>query len=133
MFPSVEHLLPHKPPMRLVDTLLEAGDSVILASATLRPDCLFVDAGGGIAVEIYPELVAQTFAAGAALRAGSRGQGYLAAVKDAAFLEQASIGETLHIRALLAARIGDIALVTGEVRRSTSLLAHLELKIFLFS
>jgi len=39
--PAIEHLIPHQPPMRLLDKIVSADDERLTASATLIPNCPF--------------------------------------------------------------------------------------------
>ncbi len=44
-YPPLEAILPHRPPMILLDRVEEAGDGYLVCSVTLREDSPFVDDG----------------------------------------------------------------------------------------
>ncbi len=45
-FPDVADLIPHQPPMRLLDAIVECGESHLKATATIEPGCPFWTADG---------------------------------------------------------------------------------------
>ena len=45
-FPDVADLIPHQPPMRLLDAIVESGESHLKATAAIEPGCPFWTADG---------------------------------------------------------------------------------------
>src|SRR2546423_1284379 len=80
LLPPAADVLPHRPPMILIDELLEAGENALTARVLLRADSPFVQ-DGRVSSVIAIEYMAQTIAAMAGLRRRSRGEqvsrGYL--------------------------------------------------------
>lgn len=90
-YPSMEHLLPHRPPMRFVQRVLTCEDEYIACEAAIPPDCALVDAGAAPAIAAV-EAAAQAAAVWEALRrwnAGARdgaaSVGYLVSLREVAF------------------------------------------------
>ena len=80
--------------------------------------------------------MAQCFAAGAGaslLAAGGAcaGWGYLAALRDATVHADACVGQCLDVFVRVSARLGEIAVVDGEVHAEGQLLATAQFKIFM--
>ena len=69
----IAELLPHRPPMLLVDRLLEDDAEMVRVEVTVRPDGLFVT-GEGMPAWVGIELMAQTVASWAGLRAHESGE-----------------------------------------------------------
>lgn len=64
-FPPLAELLPHRPPMLLLDELVAAGDSSVTCRVTLRDDSPFVRDGKApalVALEYFAQAVAALFA-----------------------------------------------------------------------
>ena len=57
---SPEELLPHAPPMVLLDRVLEWDDESILAELTIGPSTPFLDVGRGVPAHVGLEWMAQT-------------------------------------------------------------------------
>jgi predicted hotdog family 3-hydroxylacyl-ACP dehydratase len=69
----IEDLLPHAPPMILLDEVTGIGEGTLSAALTIRPGIPFFEAGRGVAAHVAIEWMAQTCAAYvgvAALEAG---------------------------------------------------------------
>lgn len=101
---SAERFVPHRPPMLLISTLLEAGDGAGRAEAVLQRGCPFLDADGVFEPAGFLELCAQAYAA-------IKGWEFLCndIYFQAGFLVGAS---NFHVHA--AARQGDTLTVTAE-------------------
>ncbi|NVK22238.1 MAG: hotdog family protein [Kangiellaceae bacterium] len=70
-----EELIPHSPPMVLVDNILGYGDDWLEAQITIKPDTYFFDSQHqGVASWVAIEYMAQAIAALAGIRAKSQGQ-----------------------------------------------------------
>ena len=129
--PPLDELMEHRPPMRVIDRLLSADSRGAVALGVVGVDSLFVGPDGRVARELYPEMVAQTFAAGAAVQGARPSRGFLAAIKRARFFGDARVGDELRASALPLGQVGDIILVDGNVRANDVVLATVSLKIFL--
>ncbi len=75
MTTPIASLLPHAPPMLLLDELVECGIDSVTAAATIRPDHPFFDhEAGGVPCHVGIELMAQTCGAFAGLRSLAEGK-----------------------------------------------------------
>lgn len=88
-YPSISELLPHRPPMRLIDRVIAADEHSVTCETTLTPDFLFLEEKRAD-VLVCVELVAQTVAAFVGLRQRGEGlppsAGFLVGCSDAEFL-----------------------------------------------
>ena len=125
-------LVPHRPPMLLLNVLTRAAESGAECGAQIAPDNLFLGPDGRLDRVALLELMAQCFAAGSgAVRAkGAPGMGYLAGMRDVRIHGDAGAGDFLNIRARPEGGLGDITLVRGEVSCGSRLLAEGLFKIY---
>lgn len=125
--------IPHRDPMRLVDTLLSVGDRVARVATTVRPDMPFVEADGRLGEAAYVEMVAQAAAALDGFRQrgqpGSKLFGMMLGVRHLEITGTARVGDCLEIEIFKTARLGDIGVITGSVSRGAELLAKGEIKV----
>lgn len=136
-FSSVAELIPHQPPMRLVDEILCVEENEGQARAYVRPDHLFLRGDGTLAPEAFCELIAQGFAACEAQRRVWRGEtidggGYLANVRDVTVVDYAHVGDTLTIVTSQADDCFGTRIVKGRVQRGTQVLAQGTVYIFMW-
>ncbi len=102
--PPVAELLPHAPPMILIDEVVEAAEGRIAARVTLRPASPFVEDGRVPAI-VAIEYMAQTIGAYAGLRARAAGGapkiGFLLGTRELALeVDAFAVGDELRIEAL---------------------------------
>lgn len=71
---AVAELVPHAPPMVLLDEILAWDDVSLSAVLTVRPDSLFFEPGQGIAAHVGIEWMAQACGAFAGLEAKAAGE-----------------------------------------------------------
>ena len=103
---TVSEVLPHDPPMVLLDRILAFEESTLIAEVTIRADSMFCD-GDGVPGWVGLEYMAQAVAAHAGLQARQRGEppaiGYLLGTRS--YLCEAEtfpVGEklTVHVESL---------------------------------
>jgi len=70
---TIERFIPHRPPMRLIDRLIEADDEGVVVEADVPLQGRFVD-DGAMPTWVGIELMAQAISAWAGARAHRRGQ-----------------------------------------------------------
>ena len=133
---SLTALMPHRAPMLLLSGLDSFTSEEARATATVREDNPFLRADGTLERVAYAEIMAQCFAAGAGaslLAAGDScaGWGYLAALRDVAVHADARVGQCLKVFVRVSAKLGEIAVVDGEVHAEGQLLATGQFKIFM--
>lgn len=144
--PALLRLLPHRPPFLLLDRLETPQTSPARAFLTLRGDNPFLNKDGILEAVAYAEIMAQCFAAAGADgtegidgtegdagdgKTGNTGvAGYLAALRDVRVFDLARLGDCLEVTVHVAASLGPVTVVEGEVWRGQTLLAKGQCKIF---
>jgi predicted hotdog family 3-hydroxylacyl-ACP dehydratase len=133
---AILRLLPHRPPMLMVDGLEDAAPGTFRARLTLRPDNPFIDGDGNLERAAYPELIAQCFAAGAGSSVGGedggeRPLGFLAGFRDIVVLADAGVGDVLVTEVTVATTLGNVSVVDGIVTGPQGVLATGQIKVYL--
>jgi radical SAM protein with 4Fe4S-binding SPASM domain len=127
-------LVPHKPPMLLIDRLLEVKERASLSEMTVREDMVFVGDDGKLDNASYAEVISQAIAAQEGFRKlGSRDpqqEGFLLGIKNLEITGSARIGDTLRIAVHKVAKLGDFGIIQGEVRNGDTLIARGEVKVW---
>lgn len=127
--------LPHRPPMQLVDHLLNAADGSGTVEVNPGPGCPLSNSAGELDAVTLIELVAQSYAAVQGyddLRAGRpAGQGFLVGIRRAQLFASSRCGERLLVEVRTVARLDAFAMVEGEVRAGERLLASAAIKLWL--
>lgn len=131
--PPVADLLPHTPPMRLLDAVSRFEGAQIECTATLLPTCPFADAAGSVEPLVAVELVAQAAAAWAALAGGGGVRpGVVASCREAQFEDvQLQVGDALVVRAERTAGSADFGSFSGVVLRGAAAVATISLGVVL--
>ena len=131
---DAERVVPHKPPMLLIDTLLEVMERASVSEMTVRNDMPFVSADGLLDDAAYPEIISQAIAAQEGFRRmGGKNpdlEGFLLGVKKMEIFARANVGDALRISVYKAAKYGDFGIIEGEVFRGDELLAKGEIKVW---
>ena len=131
---EASRLVPHHPPMLLLDRLLEVKERASVSEMTVRPEMMFVDGQGRLDDACYPELISQAIAAQEGFRRlGSQEtprQGFLLGVKKLEISGEARVGDTLRIEVYKTARYGEFGIIDGAVYRGKELIARGELKVW---
>lgn len=127
-------LVPHKPPMLLIDRLVEMKERASVSEMTVKADSIFVNGTGALDEASYPEIISQAIAAQEGFRKlgcrEAQPEGFLLGVKKLEVLGTAGIGDTLRISVVKTAKYGDFGIVNGEVYRGSELIARGEVKVF---
>ena len=126
--------MPHQPPMRLVDGLLEVGENYGSTTLVIGPENLFLDDHGVLLRETLVEVMAQAFMAVSVCNAQQSGAptpgGYIAGLRTIRFYEDARRGDTLITKVRVTDQIAQITIVEGQVFRDQTLLAEGELRLY---
>lgn len=127
------NLVPHRPPMLLVGSLIAREDDFAIATARLPEDGPWVS-GGQVAPEYLIELVAQTVAMANGydcLREDRKPHdGMLVGVDRFCFSGTAGAGEDVRIETRLVLEFGGVTVLHGEVWSMKELLAEGDLKVW---
>lgn len=129
MYPEITTLLPHRPPMLLLDALTNAQDRRIEACFTVRANNIFLRDDGTLEGVALLEAMAQCLAAGNGLHTPGR-IGYLAAVRHCQITGAARLGDDLCATATLTAQVGNIHVVESCLTRAGEVLARAEFKVY---
>ena len=126
--------LPQRPPFVMIDALLQADDTVIQTSFTVREghqlvrDGVFTEAG-------LVENMAQTAAAGTGYKAQQAGLaapvGFIGALKHLIIKDLPRIGETITTKIIFVHQVMNAHIVQGSILAGEREIATCELKIFL--
>ena len=131
---DVARVIPHQPPMLLIDRLLETGDRVSLSEMIVRREMIFVDDSGKLDEASYPEIMSQAVAAQEGFRriGSSRPlvEGFLLGIKKMEILGEARVGDTLRVSLFKASRFGDFGILDGKVFNGDVLVARGEIKVW---
>jgi len=130
-----ETFIPHRLPMRLVDTLLSYGDLSGVVEATVRPDSSLVNGAGKLDEVALVELVAQSYAVIKGYDDVSRGrkisEGFLVGVKRFRIAGEAQAGERLLVKISTVGSFEGFAVAEGEVERAGSIVASGTIKLWI--
>ena len=132
---EVETLIPHRPPMRWVETLIDCTDTTAIATACFNAGH-FAMAEGKVLETALVECVAQTVAAAMGHRAQAKGEpdsigerGMLVSVSGFRIISPPPVGKSLHIEVQEIKRFGPMLLVSGRVSCEGQLIASGELTL----
>jgi len=127
-------LVPHKPPMLMIDRLLEVRERASLSEMTVLQEMVFVGKDGKLDEASYPEIMSQAIAAQEGFRRlGSRNpqqEGFLLGIKNIEILGSAKVGDVLRISMFKVAKYGDFGIIQGEVKRGDTVISRGELKVW---
>jgi predicted hotdog family 3-hydroxylacyl-ACP dehydratase len=131
---DVARIIPHKPPMLLIDRLLEIKERSSVSELTVRDDMIFVDQNGHLDDASYPEIISQAVAAQEGFRRfGGRNpliEGFLLGIKNLEIFGDSFVGDTLRISLYKKAKFGDFGILNGEVYKDDELIARGEIKVW---
>ena len=136
-YPEITTLIPHRPPMLLVDKILAVEEKTGKARAVIGKDHLFLREDGTLAPEAFCELVAQGFGVCEACRRLNKGLtleggGYLANLREAEFMAPARAGDELVICTEKIDECFDTYIVRGEIFCKDAKLAQVTVYIFMW-
>lgn len=131
---AVLNLIPQRPPIVMIDSLLDADDTFALTGLTIHENNIFVEEG----VLKEPGLVeniAQTAAAMTGYEAVKKNEsvkiGFIGAVKNLQIFHHPKVGSTLQTTVRVNNQVLNVSIIKGEVREGETLVAECEMKIFL--
>jgi predicted hotdog family 3-hydroxylacyl-ACP dehydratase len=128
VFPiPAEQLIPHRPPIRIVDRLLSYDGLQGVVESVIPFESLYVKDDGSIEQAALVELIAQSFAAVkgyADLHEGKPvSKGFLVGVKGFIFHETANSGDRLLVFVSRTGETDEFVLAEGRVMRGEEVLA----------
>ncbi len=134
--PAIAALLPHGPPMRLLDEVLEYDGTSVTVAATIRADHPFFDAGAsGIPCHVGIELMAQACGTFAGLRAAGTGHppalGFLLGTRHfQAAVRWFGVGQRLVVSATVAYLDGEMGVFDCRISVGLTERASAQLTVY---
>lgn len=132
---TIEELLPHRPPMLLLDTVVGVEDRRMVCTGTVRGDCPFLRDG-----VLSPPALLEVMAQATAALAGHTGRlagndeispGYLVGARELTFADEVvRVGDELVADVKLCQAIAGYGSYEGHVRRGDTVLCEGTLKVF---
>jgi predicted hotdog family 3-hydroxylacyl-ACP dehydratase len=134
---TIENLIPHRAPMRFIDTLTDCTETTAVAMACFSEDS-FAVANGFVLESALVECVAQTVAAALGQRAKDSGQsdsgiaakGMLISVSNFKIQSRPPAGKTLRIEIRELKRLGLMLRISGEISCDGKSIASGELTLY---
>ncbi len=130
-----EALIPHRLPMRLVDTLISYGDAAGVVEARPAADCILVDADGALDEAAFVELLAQGYAVikgyDDKLQGKDVSEGYLVGVRKLRVTGRARAGERLLVRIRTVGTFEGFAVAEGKIERAAETIASGSIKLWI--
>lgn len=131
---NIVSVIPQRPPIVMVDELLECNETVTRCSFEVRADNIFLR--DGLLLESgLVENIAQTAAAGTGYTAQQAGEptpvGFIGTVQQLEIFELPKVGSQLITEISITNKIFDITVIKGTVQHNGTLLAQCEMKIFI--
>jgi len=130
-----EQLIPHKPPMRLIDRLLSFDGDQGVVESIFPPGSIALRDDGSIEQAAMVELLAQSFAAVKGFADGQEGKpagrGFLVGVKRFNFQGTAYANDRLLIYIAKTGETDEFSLAEGRVTRGEDILAFGNLMVWL--
>ena len=128
-------LIPHRTPMRLVDTLLSVHEGCGITESVLPRTSMMADGEGRLDEVAFMEMIAQSYAAfkGYMGRMGGQpaGEGFLVGVRRLEVTGRAYAGDRLRTSIRTGASFGGFAVVEGSVTRGDEPVASGTIKLWL--
>jgi len=128
-------LIPHRTPMRLVDTLLSVHEGCGVTESVLPRTSLMADGEGRLDEVTFMEMIAQSYAAFKGymdlLEGRHAGEGFLVGVRRLEITGRAYAGDRLLTSIRTVTSFGDFAVVEGSVTRGDDTVASGIIKVWL--
>jgi 3-hydroxyacyl-[acyl-carrier-protein] dehydratase len=126
--------IPQKPPMVMVDRLIEIGGKTAVTSFLIKEDNIFCE-NGEFREPGLIENMAQTAAAGAGAKPGNSERnaprGFIGGIRNLKIDDFPKVGQQIITRVTVLHEVFDATIVQGEVFLDDRLIAACEMKIFL--
>ncbi len=132
---SAEKLIPHRPPMLLVDRLLSFESSSGVVEASLASDSILANSKGELCEVALVEMLAQGYATVKGYEDLINGkpvqEGYLVGIRRFSFSGQAYAGDKLTINIRTVGSFEGFSVVEGEIYAAEEIIASGSIKLWL--
>ncbi len=129
-----EQLLPHRPPMLLIDSLLQREKDRAVASARFDENNIFLSRDRGLLPEYFIEIVAQTMAAANGFDACNSNSkvkdGFLVGLESFSLHHPLPDTQEFRIVAVKDMAFGQMQVIDGEVFADSTPIASVRLKLW---
>lgn len=134
---EISSLIPHKPPMLLIDEVVCFTPENSVVKSCITPNNLFLRKDGSLAPEVFCEIIAQSFAVCESKRRKEQnlsidGGGYLVSVRDFECYKGVHVGDELFTKVLLKDDFMGTRIVEGTVFCKDVLVAKATVYIFMW-
>jgi len=130
----LEHVIPQKWPMRLVDTLEEIGERSGTVGVRVSKDMPMVAEDGQMEPAFFLEMIAQAMAGVTCFKkqgaAEQEIEGLLLGAQNLEILGHPRVGDQLMIKVFKYARFGDFGMVKGQIEKDGRLLCRGDIKFW---
>ncbi len=130
---DADKLVPHKPPMRMVDKLVAVREKTSATEVTISKDTIFVGPDGMLDEVAYLEIIAQSMAALKGfknLKDKTPLEGSLLGARKIKIYGTARVGDTLRASLYKICDYGELGVIRGEVYKGEQLLAEGEITVW---
>lgn len=138
---AIKGLIPHQPPMLVVDELISCSEGQAVSSTVFDSDSMFVRKSGQVEEAVLFEMMAQTLAAALAYNLSARAAsaqedvcrpqaGFLVALKKINFYASAVIHKPVLVNVSLKGLVEDFYVVDGEAAQAGNILASGQITIY---
>jgi predicted hotdog family 3-hydroxylacyl-ACP dehydratase len=125
----------HRPPLLLVDRLVEFGEDAGLVETTIRQDNILLNGKGRLEDAAAVELIAQAYAVVKGYHNLIEGRpqrmGYLVGVRSAEIFDRPAVGDCLRISVRTTTDVGPFKAAKGEVSRAGKVMAECGFKVWM--
>ncbi len=129
-----EKLIPHRPPLCLINRLMEFSGQKGIVESVIESDNIFLSDDGSLSSATLVELIAQASAAVKGyddLRHGfAIKKGFLVDIREVSFIGKCFKGDKLHINIEIIKTISGFSVIHGEVKRNNDVIAIGILKLW---
>lgn len=133
---QILELIPQRPPIVMVDTLISAAEKKTVSSFTITSDNIFAQ-NGKFREPGLIENIAQSAALGVGYLCKVENRkvpvGFIGAIKKLSISELPNVGETIITEILVDYEVFEASIVTGKIYLNDNLIVSCEMKIFLKS
>ena len=131
---NLKDYMAHKPPMLLVDKVLEESEKKAKTLFAVNNECIFLDEKGVLARTALIEIAAQSFAAADIFQKTMKGKklskGFLVSVRDFKFVQDARAGDEIICDIEETNDIAQLHIVEAKLSANGMRIATGELRIF---